>query len=133
MGWVTVYDAPNRRISITAATELGHHWTPLTRMNPESDSYTLLGNDEQILYVELEIDHSGLPIAVPPGLNIGLMPSWTIWPHLRGDDVIGPDRQIWWSGDTDLFTDREWPDDYLSPDETERSGLPTRTTETNPT
>ena len=119
MRYVTVYDVPNRRISITAATAPSHHWTTFTRMNPESDSYTLLGNDEQVLYVELEIDHSGLPIAVPPGLNINLMPSMTIWPHLLADDVLGPDRQIWWSDDTDLFTGRDWPENYLSRSETE--------------
>ena len=114
MRYVTAYDVPNRRISITAATAPRHRWTTVTRMNPESDSYTLLGNDEQVLYVELEIDHSGLPIAVPPGLNINLMPSMTIWPHLLGDAVLGPERLIWWSGDTELFTDQEWPGDYLS-------------------
>lgn len=95
--WVSVYDGPRRSVVITAVQSPGRHWTDLRRSSGSSDEFVLWVNDAgEVVVVELTLDDRGIPVSAPPGMNLNLLGSMTLWPR--------PDLHfVWWHDDTHLF------------------------------
>jgi hypothetical protein len=100
--WVTVYDGPRRRATITAVTD--HDWAGLrideAQSKPGEYTRWVCDGNGGPAVLELELDHRGIPKGAPDGFDFELMGSLTIWPR--------PDMHfVWWFAERPLFGSEE--------------------------